>query len=179
MDSKELLTSAKTYIIFEGVLAILFGLILMMWPGLSVATFVMFIGFYGIIHGLISLIMGIFSQKGDPNRGLSVATGALSFLFGIVILNMPVLYAAFNLYVIAAMIGVEGVFLAIHGFTADKDKTGHKLMLTIAGILTILFAIWVFFNPKEGGLLMIFLLSLTLIISGALTIAAGSSIKTK
>jgi len=95
MGSKELLKSAKTYIIFEGVLAILFGLILMLWPGLSVATFIMSIGFYGIIHGLISLVMGVF------------------------------------------------------------------------------------FNPKEGGLLMIFLLSLTLIISGSLTIAAGSSIKTK
>jgi len=179
MDSKELLKSAKTYIIFEGVLAILFGLILMLWPGLSVVTFIMFIGFYGIIHGLISLVMGIFSQKGEPNRGLSIATGALSILFGIVILNMPVLYAAFNLYVIAAMIGVEGVFLAIQGFTSDEGKTGHKIMLVIAGILTLLFSIWVLFNPKEGGILMIFLLSLTLIISGALTIAAGSSIKTK
>jgi len=179
MNSKELLESAKTYIIFEGILAILFGLILMLWPGLSVATFIVFIGFYGIIHGIILLIMAIFSQKGEPNRGLSVATGALSLLFGIIILNMPVLYAAFNLYVIAAMIGIEGIFLAFHGFTASKDSSGHKIMLTVAGILTLLFSIWVFTNPKEGGILMIFLLSLTLIISGALTIAAGSSIKTK
>lgn len=179
MDSREFLTSAKTYIIFEGVLAILFGLILMLWPGISVVTFIMFIGFYGIIHGLISLIMGIFSQKGEPNRGLSIATGALSFLFGILILNMPIIYAAFNLYVIAAMIGIEGIFLAIQGFTSDEGKSGHKLMLIIAGVLTLLFSIWVLFNPKEGGILMIFLLSLTLIISGSLTIAAGSSIKTK
>lgn len=179
MNSKELLESAKTYVIFEGVLAVLFGLMLLFWPGLSVATFIIFIGIYGIIHGIILLIMAIFSQKGESNRGLSIATGALSLLFGIVIMNMPVLYAAFNLYVIAAMIGIEGIFLAFHGFTSGEGSTGHKIMLVVAGIFALLFSIWVFCNPKEGGILMIFLLSLTLIISGALTISAGASIGTK
>lgn len=177
MDSMELLKSTKTYLIFQGVLAILFGLIIMLWPGLTVATIILFIGFYGIIHGLILLIMGIFAQKDEPNRGFSIATGALSVLFGIVVLNMPVLYAAFNLYLIAAMIGVEGIFLIVQGFTAD-GTTGHRIMLGIAGLLTLLFSIWMFSNPREGGILMVFFLSLTLIISGALTIAAGTSIKT-
>ena len=178
MDSMELLRSAKSYIIFEGVLAVLMGLIIMLWPGLTVATIILFIGIYGIIHGVVLVGMGIFAQKGEERRSLSIGTGILSILFGLIVLNMPVLYAAFNLYVIAAMIGVEGIFLMVHSFTSDETM-GHKIMMFIAGVLTILFAIWAMFNPLSGGLLLVFFLSLTLIISGSLTIVAGVSIKTK
>ena len=178
METTEYLKSAKAYIIFEGVLAVLLGMAILLVPDLSVITILLFIGYYGIIHGLILVAMGFFAQRDKGHRGLSVALGAVSILFGLVVLNMPVVYVAFNLYLIAAMIGIEGIYYIIHSFN-PKDSKGHDAMMFIAGLLAVLFALWVVFNPLASVVLLVFILALTLIISGALTIAAGSTIETK
>ena len=180
METSEYLKSAKSYIIFEGILAVLLGLAILLVPDLTVATILLFIGFYGIIHGLIMVAMGLFAQKDKGHRGLSVALGAVSILFGLIVLNMPVLYVAFNVYLIAAMIGIQGIYYVIHSFSSKvKESKGHNVMMLIGGILSVLFATWVIFNPFAGTLLLVFILALTLIISGALTIAAGASVDTK
>ncbi len=180
METTEYLKSAKAYIIFEGVLAVLLGLAILLIPGITVTTILLFIGYYGIIHGIILVAMGFFAQKDKGHRGLSVALGAVSILFGLIVLNMPVLYIAFNLYLIAAMIGIQGIYYVIHSFNSrGNESRGHNIMMLIAGILSVLFALWVVFNPLSGALLLVFFLALTLIVSGALTIAAGSSIESK
>jgi len=180
METTEFLKSAKFYIIFEGILAVLLGMAILLIPDLTVTTILLFIGYYGIIHGLVLVVMGMFAQRDKGHRGLSVALGAVSVLFGLIVLNMPVVYIAFNLYLIAAMIGIQGIYYVIHSLSSkDKDSKGHNVMLFIAGVLSVLFAMWVVFNPLSGALLLVFILSLMLIISGALTIAAGSSVDTK
>jgi uncharacterized membrane protein HdeD (DUF308 family) len=180
METTEYLKSAKFYIIFEGILAVLLGLAILLVPDLTIETILIFIGFYGVIHGLILVGMGMFAQRDKGHRGLSIAVGAVSILFGLIVLNMPVVYIAFNLYLIAAMIAIQGIYYIIHSFSPkDKESKGHNVMLFIAGVLAVLFALWVVFNPLAGVLLLVFILALTLIISGALAIAAGSSIETK
>jgi len=180
METTEYLKSAKAYIIFEGVLAVLLGLAILLIPGITIATIILFIGWYGIIHGLILVAMGFFAQRDKGHRGLSVALGAVSILFGLIVLNMPVLYIGFIVYLIAAMIGIQGIYYIIHSFNSrGNESRGHNIMMFIGGVLSILFALWVVFNPLSGTLLLVFILSLTLIVSGALTIAAGASIETK
>jgi|GEM_PF-2939661 len=180
METTEYLKSAKAYVILEGVLAVLLGLAILLVPDITVTTILLFIGYYGVIHGVVLVAMGLFAQKDKGHRGLSVALGAVSILFGLVVLNMPVAYIAFNLYLIAAMIGIQGIYYVIHSFNSrGNESRGHNIMMLIGGILSILFATWVVFNPLSGALLLVFILALTLIISGALTIAAGSSIETK
>jgi len=178
MDTSEYLKSAKFYIVFEGILAVLLGMAILLVPDLSIATILLFIGYYGVIYGAILAIMGMFAKKDKGHRGLSVAMGGVSILFGLLVLNMPILYVAFNLYLIAAMIGIQGIYYIIHSFDSKETK-GHDTMLFIAGLLAVLFAVWVVFNPLASVVLLVFILAITLIISGALTIAAGSTIETK
>ncbi|MEI6266858.1 MAG: DUF308 domain-containing protein [bacterium] len=178
MDS-ELLKSAKTYLVVEGLLALGLGLIILLWPGLSVATIILFIGWYGVIHGIVLFFEGAFAHKGTSDRGLGVVMGILSVIFGLLVLNVPVFFAAFYLFFIAAMIGVQGIYYMVAAFTSEESK-GHKVMLFIAGILALLFSFWtIFINPINSGRILVFLLSVMMLLSGAVLVAAGTSIKTK
>jgi len=178
MDS-ELLKSAKTYLVVEGLLALGLGLVILLWPGLSVATIILFIGWYGVIHGIVLFFEGAFAHKDTSDRGLGVVMGILSVIFGLLVLNVPVFFAAFYLFFIAAMIGVQGIYYIVSGFTSEESK-GHKVMVFIAGVLAVLFSFWVIFiNPKAGATLLLFVLSVMLLLSGSVLVAAGTSIKTK
>lgn len=178
MNSTELLKSAKTYMIVEGLLSIGLGLIIMFWPGLTTAAIIIYIGVYGIVMGLVLFFKGLLAHKGEQDRATSVVVGILSLLFGLLVLNVPVAFAAFGVYFIAAMIAVRGIYDMVSSFTTE-DTRGHRVLLFIAGAFSLLFSLWVFNNPGAGALLMVFLLGLMLMISGGAILIVGASLKTK
>ena len=178
MGTPELLKSVKTYMVVEGLLAVLLGLVILLWPGLTIATIVIFIGVWGVVEGLVLFFKGAFAHKGDTDRALSVVMGILSVLFGVLVLNVPVAFAAFGLALIAALIGVRGVYDIVSSFTLE-DTMGHKVLLFIAGVIALLFSVFIFMNPAVGARTLVFFLAIMMMISGGAVLVAGASLKVK
>ena len=55
-------------LVLRGVLAILFGVLAFVWPGITVLTLIILFGVYAIVDGMVAVGTGIAPQK-SPRAG--------------------------------------------------------------------------------------------------------------
>lgn len=103
------------WIVFEGVIDLFVGFILMAHPGVTAAILPWLIGFWAAIYGF-SLIIDAFSGKG--NAGMKVITGILIVGFAFVIMFHPLLMGMTLVVWIGIMLLVAGIFNVIAAFGA-------------------------------------------------------------
>lgn len=74
-----------------GVLALIFGAIILAFPGLGVATLLFLLGFGLLAYGTLSLVIGsaVAGLLSKTVRVLLVIVGALSVIFALIVLVFP------------------------------------------------------------------------------------------
>jgi uncharacterized membrane protein HdeD (DUF308 family) len=75
-------------LIAEGAVGIVVGLVMVLWPQLSLLFFVELAAIWAIVSGVILLIAAV-GQPSDNAKWLLLAGGGLSFLWGVVVLFRP------------------------------------------------------------------------------------------
>jgi uncharacterized membrane protein HdeD (DUF308 family) len=73
-----------------GVVSILFGILVLVWPGISLAILVIMVGIWAIVIGILQIASSV-GHRAVPNSGWvwAIIGGALSILFGILVLIWP------------------------------------------------------------------------------------------
>src|SRR5918995_3810221 len=77
----------------RGLVAILFGLAALFWPGLVLAVLIVLFGAYALVDGVLALIAAFRSSARGARRGLLLIEGVVGILFGLVALFWPGLTA--------------------------------------------------------------------------------------
>src|SRR4030095_3642925 len=83
-------SSSMALRIVLGAVGILFGILVLVWPGISLGILVIFVGLWAIIIGILQ-IMASVRHRAVPNSGWvwGLLCGALAILFGILVLIRP------------------------------------------------------------------------------------------
>jgi len=83
-------SSSMVLRIVLGVVSILFGMLVLVWPGISLAILVIMVGIWAIIIGILQIVSSV-RHRAIPNSGWvwGIIGGALSILFGILVLIWP------------------------------------------------------------------------------------------
>ncbi len=150
-----------------GVLSIIFGVLIVAWPGITLRAFLIVLGIYLLAVGAVALIGSVISRTGHWVLGMLL--GGLSFVAGLYVFANPDISAVVILSLIAIWAIVVGVLLIVAGFEADKDG----IWLVLAGLVTGFFGFYIFANPGEGALVLIWLISIYSIVSGILLTIGG------
>jgi len=82
----------------RGFLAVLFGLIALFLPGMTLTVLVLVFGAYALVDGLFAVVSGI-RGSGGSRRWVLIVEGVLGVLAGIVALVWPGITALVLLYV--------------------------------------------------------------------------------
>lgn len=95
--------------VFLGIVSLLFGLIILIWPGKTLAFMVVLIAVWSILIGALQLIASIGIRKEAPGTWVwGLISGALGVIFGIVVL--------FNLGIgLVALIWLMGIWAIVFG----------------------------------------------------------------
>src|SRR3954468_21219483 len=72
----------------RGVLAILFGVIAIVWPGLTLLSLVVIFGAYAIVNGIVTLVQAARGHTGG-SRGWLIFSGIVSLIAGVVAFVWP------------------------------------------------------------------------------------------
>lgn len=160
-----MITLSWSALALRGVLAVIFGLMVMAWPGLSLYVLILFFGANALIDGVLAVVAAI---RGSASGGrwwgmliqgiLGVATGVITFVW-------PGLTALVLLYFIAAWAIVIGVLEIIAAIRLRKEIEGEWL-LALRGVLAVAFGVILFANPGAGALAVVWVI-------GAFSIALG------
>ena len=77
----------------RGLIALVFGLVVLFWPGLVLTVLSVLFGIYAAVDGAITLVPALRSPDRGPQRTLPLAEGAVGIVAGLVALLWPGLTA--------------------------------------------------------------------------------------
>jgi len=151
----------------RGALAVLFGLLALIWPGITVLALVLLFGAYALVDGVMALYTALFDRGrlGGRGAGWLVLEGVAGVLAAIGAIVWPGITALVLLYLIAAWALVTGVAEIVAAIRLRREIEGEWLM-GLTGAASILFRVLGFLFPRAGALAVVWLI-------GAYAIAFG------
>jgi uncharacterized membrane protein HdeD (DUF308 family) len=157
-------------IAIRGVVAILFGLLTFVVPGLTLAALVLLFGAYAFVDGIFNIIAAVRRRAGDPPWWMLLLEGIVGVAAGIVTFVLPGLTALTLLYIIAAWAIVTGVLEIVAAVRLRRQLTG-EWWLMLSGVLSIVFGVFVMVVPAAGALALVLWIGAYAIVFGALLLA--------
>ena len=162
--------SAVTFFL-RGILALLFGVLVLAWPAGTVLAIVFLFGLYALIDGATN-IAHYFSHR--PHRsGWTLASGIVSVLAGILAFAWPGITALWLALLIGAWALVLGITQIAVALRAKRTGNGFWWGLLGPGIVTALFGLYVIVFPGAGILGLLGLVAAFAFVAGILLLAAG------
>jgi uncharacterized membrane protein HdeD (DUF308 family) len=112
-------------LLIEGIIGIIAGVLTFAWPAITAIVLLYVIAFWAIFTGVFEIIAGIRLRKVITNEWLLLGLGALSLLFGILILFAPGVGALAIVLWIGAYACVFGIALLALAFRLR----GHQRLI--------------------------------------------------
>ena len=158
--------------VLRGIAAIVFGVIAFVYPGLTVAVLVLLFGAWVLVDGVFRIVGAIGHRASDPDWGWQLVIGILGIIIGFLTFHAPAVTALALVVYIAAwalMIGATEIALAIK----MRRELKGEWFLILMGLLSIVFAIMLLWNPLPGALALVWLIASYAIVFGFLGIILG------
>src|SRR5215204_5862712 len=111
------------WLIVVGLCGIAAGLVTFFWPGVTALVLIFFIGAWAIAHGIFEMVGAIKLRKEIDNEWWLILAGALSVIFGVIVLAAPGAGALALVWLIGAYSLVFGILLV--GLSLRLRKHRH------------------------------------------------------
>src|SRR5215217_3031351 len=122
----------------RGVVALLFGLVVLFWPSLVLTVLALLFGIYAAVDGAITFIPALRSPDRGAQRSLPLAEGAVGIIAGLVALLWPGLTPSGLVYVIAGWAVATGTLKILTGILL-RAEVENAWLLAGSGALSVLF----------------------------------------
>jgi uncharacterized membrane protein HdeD (DUF308 family) len=124
----------------RGLVALLFGLVVLFWPGLVLTVLAVLFGIYALVDGAITFVPALRAPDRGAQRSLPLVEGAVGIVAGLAALLWPGLTASGLLYVIAGWAVATGM-LKILTAVLLRAEMENGWLLAGSGALSVLFGI--------------------------------------
>jgi uncharacterized membrane protein HdeD (DUF308 family) len=158
--------------VIRGIVAIVFGVLALVIPVITLETLVLFIGAYLFVNGIFLSISAIGSRKEKEDWWLFLVEGLMSIAIGVVTYFVPGITAFVLVIFIAAWALATGVLEIVAAIRLRKVMK-HEILLALAGVASIVFALLLMLNPAVGALSLLWLIAGYAIVFGVLLTILG------
>jgi uncharacterized membrane protein HdeD (DUF308 family) len=158
-------------IALRGFIAVLLGVIAIVWPGPTVAVLVLLLGAFALVEGVTNIVAGARGRE-----GWAITEGIISVIVGIVIVVWPAITALALLYIVAAWAIITGI-VRIVAAVQLRRVIRNEWLLVGSGAASIIFGLIAAIFPGAGILALIWLLGAWMIVLGVLLIALAFSLR--
>jgi uncharacterized membrane protein HdeD (DUF308 family) len=158
--------------VLRGIAAIIFGIIAFIYPGLTLTVLVILFGAWVLVDGVFRVVGAIGHRASDPDWGWQLVIGILGIVIGFLTFRAPGVTALALVIYIAAwalMIGVTEIVVAIK----LRREIKGEWFLILMGLLSIIFAVILLWNPIPGALALVWLIASYAIVFGILAVMFG------
>lgn len=164
---KEVITiiSSPNVLLWRGILAVVFGVIALLWPGITVGAFVILFAFYAFTAAANDAVRAFSSDRAGPVFGW-LLLAVLSAVAGVTALTWPGITAlAITLWVgaWALVTGAVEVGMAFQG----GESAGERTMFALTGLVSVALAFALFVRPDVGAVSLATVFGLFSLIYGA------------
>jgi len=165
------LTLSWWHLVVRGLAALVFGVLALLWPGLTLYFLVALFAAYLIISG-IATFASAARHQGERGWWFLLLLG-LASLFAAV---AAIIYPGITALVLVAIMGVNAIFAGVLDIVMAirlRREIAGEWLLGDAGVISLVFGVLVLAFPGAGALALVWLIALYAIVVGALLIALG------
>lgn len=167
----EVLYQLTGFVMARGVMTIIFGVIALVWPGITLVSLAVLTAIWLFLSGIIGALSSIFMRENYDHWFLKLALSLLQFGVGAYLVQRPEISIATFIVAIAIVFIVEGIIETVISLTDDSEKDGSRRMLgVVGGILTVIAGIIIWRYPDVGTLAFVWVLGLTALVVGTLNL---------
>jgi uncharacterized membrane protein HdeD (DUF308 family) len=159
-------------IALQGVAAVVFGVLALVSPGITLLALVYLFAAYALVDGVLALIRGLRRGGGRGPDWWQLIHGIVGIAAGVIAFAVPDITAYALLLVIAAWAIVSGGIELVAAYQL-RDVIRREWLLALDGILAILFGVLLVVFPSAGALALVWLIGAFAIVSGVILLTAA------
>jgi uncharacterized membrane protein HdeD (DUF308 family) len=159
----------------RGLAAVALGVVILVWPGISLLALTLVFGAFALFYGVVTL-GAVFSAPSWSTRLWLLLLAAIDIAAGVVVIVYPNLSALALLYAIGAWAIAIGVLTLFGPLWIPGMSGGDVAMLVLSGLVSILFGVVMFAKPGDGALVLLALIAAFSIVSGVMQISYAIAI---
>ena len=164
------------WIVLRGVVAVIFGVMAFVWPGITLSVLVLFWGAYALADGVLALVAAFkIRDEGRPMWQL-IAVGLLGIAAGVITFMRPGITALALLAFIAVWALATGIFQVAAAIRLRK-VIANEWLLGLSGALSILFGVFMLARPGAGALAVVWVIAWYAILFGVALVMLGFRLK--
>ena len=110
----------------EGIISLLLGILIMIFPGQTVKLFFLFIGIWALLLGLLKIYLAVVMNDMTNYRLMFVFGGILLFIIGLLMLIDPSYIAGLILQIVGVIFVVFGIFLVYFSFVVKGNTSSES-----------------------------------------------------
>jgi uncharacterized membrane protein HdeD (DUF308 family) len=154
-------------ILIRGIAGVLFGLLALVWPGITLLALVALFGAYAFVDGISAIVAAVAKGRQHQPWGLLAFEGIVGVAAGIVTFAWPGVTAVALLVVIAVWALWTGILEILAGVRIRREVKG-EWMLYLSGAASVLFGILLFISPGTGAVALAWLIGVFALFFGLL-----------
>jgi uncharacterized membrane protein HdeD (DUF308 family) len=162
-------------ILLRGIVAIAFGVLSFIWPGITVVTLVLFWGAFALVDGVLALAHAFMGDSMGPRWWMALV-GLSGIAAGVVAFMAPGLTAVVLLYFFAGWAIALGVFQIV-GAIQLRKQIDNEWTLILSGVVSVLFGFLLFAVPGAGLIGFVWVIAAYAIVFGVLLIGFAFRLK--
>lgn len=167
---KTAVNGIRTALGIGGVLALIVGLLILIWPGKTAVVVAAMIAIYAITGGLIYAGLGIFSKAmGGWARVGHIVLGILFIIAGVLAFSNLGATAVTLAVFLGILVGIMWIVEGVVALTALGGASSRGWTIFFA-ILSIVAGVILLFSPLFGALVLWWLLGVSLVVLGIMQI---------
>lgn len=153
--------------LLRGLFAIVFGIITIVWPGLTLLGLIWLFGAYAIGDGAVEIWSGITNRGRHDRWWVEILIGLAGIVAGILVISWPGLSTLALMYLIAAWMVVMGVFQVIYAVRVRKEIS-NEVWIILSGVLSVALGLFFFAFSGDGAISLVWLIGIYAVFFGAL-----------
>jgi uncharacterized membrane protein HdeD (DUF308 family) len=156
-------------VLLRGIVALLFGLAIFIWPGITLALFIMLFAAFALVDGALLSVHSLMVLGKDSRWWIKLLQGVIGIGAGLSAFIWPGLTGLVLLYIIAFYNIFSGIMQAIYGVIFRKQVRGD-LILIAAGVISVVFGVLLVLYPMAGALALIKVIGIFNVVIGVMLV---------
>jgi len=161
----------------RGIAAIIFGVVAVFWPSLTLVTLVYMVSAFVMLAGVVNVFQAVTAIGTGRAWVLTMVLGFLEAGVGLYLVRHPQVTFATFILVVGLMFIARGVFEVVVGFAGEGLSATGRTITIIAGLAAFFVGVLLLFQPATSGVAFVWLFGLYALITGPLMIALSLDVK--
>jgi uncharacterized membrane protein HdeD (DUF308 family) len=163
-------------LLLRGIAAVIFGILMLTNPGISLATLTTLFGAYALADGVLAAWTALFDRDAQSNWMWLLIEGLLGIAVGLLVMfnaAMTTLLLIFYIGIRAVVTGLIEIFVAIR----LRKEIENEWALIFAGIVSVIIGSYFLGRPGAGAVAVAWLIAIYALLFGLLFIFLAFRVK--